>query len=205
MFEEIFHKIKKNEINKAAATLTEAFYDYPLFRVMFPVKNERKYKRKLYGSFLFWLYTMPNSFYCDNEVTVVACLERPGDNNPNEIASLLKHPGFLVRGVFRDFSIHDFLMIGRNIDIAEKYSKKYKQEGDYYFHLLCSTKKGNANINLFNLLTQTFDKTPVFCETYAEENVRLYKNLGFEVLEEVPWYGLTHYVLRREYKQIEKQ
>lgn len=194
----LLHKIRKTEVKKAAAALSEAFADYPLFRTMFPTKNEKKYKQKLFGSFLFWLYTMFDSFYCDDEVSVVACIETPEDKNPNEILALLKHPWFLIRGVFHDFSIKDFLMIGRNIDISEKYAKKYKQDGDYYFHLLCTTSKARASTTIFKLLMQSCENTAIFCETYTTKNVSLYKCLGFEVLEEVPWYGLTHYVMRRE-------
>jgi len=198
MFDDLFHKIQKYEVNKAAEALTTAFLDYPLFRTMFPTKNEKRYVRKVYGSFLFWLYSLPNSFYTNDDITCVFCVEKPGDKNPNAVLSLLTHPWFLLRGVFYDYSIRDFLMIGRNIDFSDKYAKKYKQDGDYYFHLLCTVGDGRASKTLFNLFAESEGKNAIICETYTEKNVRLYESLGFKVCEKIPWYGLTHYVMRRE-------
>ena len=61
--------------------------------------------------------------------------------------------------------------------------------------------------NLFNLgLEENFRKAlselcgdmPIYLETHTEENVAIYRRLGFEVCAEVPFYGFTHYAMKRE-------
>ncbi|GEM_PF-3468777 len=192
-----FHKVTKDETNRAAEALTEAFIDYPQFVGMYRTKNKKRYRSQVYHTFLFWLYTLKDSFYTNDDVNCVVCFEKPTDKNPPSIVGLLPHPLFLLRCLFYQFSIRDFIAMADYLSFTDKYAKKYLQPNDSYLHLICTVGKARKSRIIFRFFLEHDEGAPFLLETHTDDNIRLYQRMGLDICETTSWRGVKHCIMRR--------
>lgn len=187
-------KIEKSEIKELAMVMADCFVDYPLYNVFFP-DDEKKLKRVFY---FFWyrIYTRMNFTYVNDDKSLVTSYQKPGEKLKSAFGLFL-NPSFLF-GFIKNIPFKSIKLVFEFGDMESPLEKKhYNPETDGYVHAVCVLKKSRAGGAFLSAIKEFDDGRPIFCVTHTDRNVRLYKHLGLEVVDQAEWHGVNHYVLKR--------
>lgn len=187
-------KLRNDEVRQAARRMAEEFYDYPLYDAFFP--RDEKRKERVFYFFWYRLYTRRGCTYVTDGLELVCSVLRPGERE-NSPLGLLLNPAFTL-GFLRRVPLS---VLGR----VREYSameralreRHYRPQRDWYVQTVCLMKRARRE-GAFRELAALLEGKPLYCETHAARNARLYRMLGIRVCAEQEWRGITHYVMRRE-------
>lgn len=188
-------RIRRDEIEKTARIMAECFYDYPLYNIFFPGEENRI--EKVFYFFWIRMYTRQNYSYVADDEALVCSIKKPGDKDTSALGLIL-NPRFLF-GFLRTVP---FSAVKRVLDYAKMeagpQSRHYDPKRDWYFQTVCVLKQSRGSGLFFRAVREMDEGAPIFCETHTERNERLYHRMGLRTVETQTWYGVTHYVMRRE-------
>lgn len=187
-------KLERREIPHACETLAECFAEYAAYRAILDEKHLRNGVRWL---FRYELHISSEYNYTDDGADVVAAVKRPGDRDRSGssfFANPFRAAAFLAAvGKYGVSTAREYVRMAENVAAAF-----YNPETDCYLKNIGVRQSARGRGLLKNTLALLCGDMPVFLETHSEENVAIYERLGFEVCAEVPFYGFTHYAMKRE-------
>ena len=186
-------KIKKNEIKKASKVFTEIFKDYEAYDVLFGRKNRLN---RMYYLFRAEVYCAQNFTYKDGDFCALCSIKTPSDKEI-ELKSAFKNPFFDV-AFFLNVGFKQAKIAKAYVDMADGVaSKYYNPQTDCYIKNIGVRKEFRGQGKLKGMLKEFCGDMPIYLETQDENDVAIYKKLGFEVCEIVKWKGITHVAMRR--------
>lgn len=184
-----FHKIRKDEINTLSELFAYSFYNDPLYLYFFP--NEKKRKKCAKYLFEYELRMSLNYAYANEDLTACFVYKKAGDE-PSKVSPL--------------FSIKLFFSVGllaalkgvKYLSFCNAKKKLYKPENSTYLSLLCVDevlrKRGVAKS-----IISSFGADTVYLETQNPVNVKIYKKMGFTLLDESNFTNdVVHYCFLRK-------
>ena len=186
-------KINKDELKKTSAAFAEIFCDYTPYRLLFDEKRLAKGRELLFRCEVFCAldYT-----YVDENFEVIASVKRPGDKD-RDLALLLADPRFMFEAM-KLSDAHSRALLKEYVSFAQGFADKYyNPETDCYIKNIGVASSARGKGLLRKAIDELCGDMPVYLETHTQENVALYKHLGFELLESAPFHGYTHYCMKR--------
>ena len=197
----VIRKIEDNEeIETAANILAEAFYDDPLFKMVFP-KNSRHQKAVHFFSFLLKSNTILKdgvfSASINTEIAGVCSLSYPKKDDKLffnfsflfDTCKLIFQIGFTAF-----FTLNKYFKLIRKTKITNIYylnfigvSTKYRGQGVAkhlveYIHRIVESDNAHSEIRL---------------DTENSNNVAYYQKLGYQVIDQVKFNDITIYCFRK--------
>ncbi len=183
--------LRSDQVEAAANTLAEAFWDDPLMHIVAP--NEKK--RAAVGP---WFFAKSIAYglrwgeiSCNDDASAVAIWFPPGNTDITLGRMLRVGTGALP---FRA-GINGFVRFMRAISAVEKFHKAVQGPHWYLMAMGTSpTRQGTGlGSSLLQLGTSKADAAgiPCYLETATESNVAFYSTRGFEVTGEANLFGFT--------------
>ncbi len=183
--------LRSHQVEAAANTLAEAFWDDPLMHIVAP--NEKK--RATVGP---WFFEKSIAYglrwgevSCNDDASAVAVWFPPGNTDITLGRMLRVGMGALP---FRA-GINGFVRFIRAISTVEKFHKAVQGPHWYLMAMGASpTRQGTGlGSSLLQLGTSKADAAgiPCYLETATDSNVAFYSKRGFEVTGEANIYGFT--------------
>ena len=192
--------LRPDQIEAAAKTLAEAFWDDPLMLIVAPNEN----KRAAVGP---WFFSKSIAYgmrwgevSCNDDASTVAIWFPPGNTDITPGRMLRVGMGALP---FRA-GISGTVRFMRAISATEKFHKAV--EGPHWYLMAIGTSPTRQGTGLGSALlelgTSQADATgiPCYLETATESNVAYYSKRGFEVTGQAKVLGFTLYGMVREPK-----
>ena len=187
-------KLSTKEIPNACRMLAESFAEYGAYRA---ILDEKHFDNGIYWLFRYELHVSSDYNYTDGDTDVVVALKRPGDKDKSDatfFANPFRAAGFLSAVGRRGISVaREYVAM-----TEETAAKFYNPDTDCYLKNIGVKKSARGKGLLRKALSELCGDMPIYLETHTEENVAIYRRLGFEVCAEVPFYGFTHYAMKRE-------
>jgi len=190
--------IRPDQIEAAAKTLAEAFWDDPLMHIVAPNEN----KRAAVGP---WFFSKSIAYgmrwgeaSCNDDVSAVAIWFPPGNTDITPGRMLRVGMGALP---FRA-GINGTIRFMRAISATEKFHKAV--EGPHWYLMAIGTSPTRQGTGLGSALlelgTSEADAAgiPCYLETATESNVAYYSKRGFEVTGQANVLGFTLYGMVRQ-------
>jgi ribosomal protein S18 acetylase RimI-like enzyme len=190
--------LRPDQIEAAAKTLAEAFWDDPLMHIVAPNEN----KRAAVGP---WFFSKSIAYgmrwgeaSCNDDASAVAIWFPPGNTDITPGRMLRVGMGALP---FRA-GISGTVRFMRAISATEKFHKAV--EGPHWYLMAIGTSPTRQGTGLGSALlelgTSQADATgiPCYLETATESNVAYYSKRGFEVTGQANVLGFTLYGMVRQ-------
>jgi len=190
--------VRADQIESAAKTLAEAFWDDPLMHIVAPNEN----KRAAVGP---WFFSKSIAYgmrwgeaSCNDDASAVAIWFPPGNTDITPGRMLRVGMGALP---FRA-GISGTVRFMRAISATEKFHKAV--EGPHWYLMAIGTSPTRQGTGLGSALlelgTSQADATgiPCYLETATESNVAYYSKRGFEVTGQANVLGFTLYGMVRQ-------
>ena len=190
--------VRPDQIEAAAKTLAEAFWDDPLMHIVAP--NEKK--RAAVGP---WFFSKSIAYgmrwgeaSCNDDASAVAIWFPPGSTNITPGRMLRVGMGALPLRA----GISGTLRFMRAISATEKFHKAV--EGPHWYLMAIGTSPTRQGTGLGSALlelgTSQADATgiPCYLETATDSNVAYYSKRGFEVTGQAKVLGFTLYGMVRQ-------
>lgn len=188
--------INPKEWKKYAKKYAEIFVDYPLYKVFFGDISREKMLTKAYYFFCFECYETVNYTYTDENDTVIATVLPPNAKLKNNAKMFLNpifsHLFILNCGIKASKLGLEYFKFCDNI------ASQYIQKDDYYIKNIGVDCSVRGQGKLKQTIIELCKNNSIFLETHCQENVDIYTKLGFNIVAQVPFHGLTHTVMRRE-------
>lgn len=190
--------LRPDQLEAAARTLAEAFWDDPLMHILAP--NEKK--RVAVGP---WFFARSIAYgmrwgepSCNDDASAVAVWFPPGKTHLSPMRMLRVGMGALP---FRA-GINGTLRFMRALPVTEKFHKAV--EGPHWYLMAIGTSPSRQGTGLGSALlelgTAQADAAgiPCYLETGTESNVAYYSKRGFEVTGQAEVLGFTLYGMVRQ-------
>ena len=183
--------VRSDQVEVAANTLAEAFFDDPLMHIVAP--NEKK--RTIVAP---WFFAKSIAYglrwgevSCNDDASAVAIWFPPGNTDITLGRMLRAGMGALPLKA----GINGFVRFMRALSAVEKFHKAVKGHHWYLMAVGTSpTRQGTGlGSSLLQLGTSKADAAgiPCYLETATESNVAFYSKRGFEVTGEASLFGFT--------------
>jgi GNAT superfamily N-acetyltransferase len=179
-------KLTQTNLLNAANALTNAFFEDPIQRYVFPDETERKEKSIPHFSAILQYGILFGEVYTANNFEGAVVWLRPGETTvtPDKAqqGGLADLPKAIGEAPFTRFiSV---------LDYADQFHKQDMKEPHWYTMVLgvdpSYQGKGYGSALLSPILDEANTKNiPVYLETAQPKNVSFYKHMGFEVIREV--------------------
>ena len=190
--ETLLRKLGSREIARAAEVFSEMFKDYSAYSEILAPERMEKGRRAL---FLYEVFAASPFTYVAGEFEGIASVKRPGDK---------ERGGFFLSPCR---SIEFLSSVGREgIKKAAEYSRfaaevsarHYRPDTDCYVKNIGVAESARGKGLLRAMLGELTEGMPVYLETHDEDNVAIYRHLGFELVETARFGGAYHFAMRRE-------
>lgn len=179
-------KLTQTNLLHAAKALTNAFFEDPIQRYVFPDETERKEKSIPHFSAIIQYGLLFGEVYTANNFEGAVVWLRPGETTvtPDKAqqGGLADLPKTIGEAPFTRFiSV---------LDYADQFHKQDMKEPHWYTMVLgvdpSYQGKGYGSALLSPILDEAKTKNiPVYLETAQPKNVSFYKRMGFELIREV--------------------
>lgn len=188
-------KIKENEIVKASERFAEIFKDYTPYESIFHCKKTFRDCVRL--SLLYEVYEGADYTYTlDDDMTALATIKRPGDV-PRDMKPLWKMKGY-KKNFLCAMGIKGAVRVLKYINFASGFADKYYNPAtDCYIKNIGVVENRRGQGILKQMLEELCGDMPIYLETHLASNVEIYKHLGFELLEAVPFHDCVHYCMKK--------
>lgn len=187
-------KINKDELIKVSSELAVMFADYSAYRLFF---DENSLHDGMLAFFACEVYPALDFTYVGGDYDVIASVKKPGDRE-RPLAEL-----------FADAKFAEFFkkaVDGKALNFAKEYVKfnealakrHYDASTDCYIKNIGVAEKARGRGLLRKTVDELCDGLRIYLETHSEENVAIYKKLGFTLLEQTDFHGVPVYAMARE-------
>lgn len=189
-------KIRSDEIRLAAGIMTDCFCDYPLYKSFFP--DDSKRRRQLFYFCWYYIFVRRSFTYISPDCTSLISVQKPGDRFCSPLPLLLTTP-FLPGAVFT-LPLRALLMLPSYAKLSHHEAGRFlNRDADWFIHIMC-VRGNNKGGGFFNVIRDMDIGEPLYCYTHTERNVRLYRHIGFEILNKTLWHGVPVYTMHRKRK-----
>lgn len=190
--------LRRDQLEAAARTLADAFWDDPLMHIVAPSEEKRTtagpwfFARSIeYG--IRW-----GNVWCNDDASAVAVWFPPGQTTISPVRMLRVGMGAFPFKV----GINGAVRFLRAVSATERFHKAVK--GPHWYLLAIGTRPDLQGTGLGSALielgTSRADaaRVPCYLETGTESNVAYYSRRGFEVTGEAKLFGFTLYGMVRQ-------
>lgn len=187
-------KIKEDELVGISDALADMFRNYKAYRLFF---DDASVEKGIRAFFLYEVFCALDFTYTVDGYDVIASVQTPCDKErPSK-------DFFSDDALSREF----FLVVDKTaFDLAKEYvsfahalaCKYMDPRTDFYIKNIGVAERARGK----GLLRKTIDilcgKSTVYLETHNEENVAIYRKLGFTLLEKTDFHGVPVYAMSRK-------
>lgn len=195
-------RLERAQAGKAVETLARAFSDYVLIRHFFPMKEHREKFVRYFVSIPLYYGMRYGEVYTTSHNMEGAAVWIPSQNHPLSPARVFQSvpftalAGFAMSGAARMRAVDSFLNDAH---------KRLVPCEHWYLQMIgvdpvCKGKGYSSTLIKPMIYRADRENLPCFLETNTEENTRIYRHFGFEVIEEslVPGTDVMNWAMLRK-------
>jgi ribosomal protein S18 acetylase RimI-like enzyme len=196
------YRLKKKDITPAGKVLSQAFFDNPMFKFLFPDLNKRKKKLKYIFEFMVHYGVFHGEVYANSKNLEGIAVWIPPEKVHQTTWSMIKC------GIFRVIRKIGFNAAKRSIGLSnyiESIHMRLISFDHWYLSPIGVSPDLQGNGYGSILLRAMFDKInkqnlPIYLETDTEKNVKIYTHYGFKLLEEIkyPYANFKNWFMLKE-------
>lgn len=186
--------LQKRHIKRASEILTESFIDNPMFIYFFPEsKKRRKILRMTFPIVIKVLESNGRLYVTSDHVEGLFCVSEHGEKTKMAkllhaaLTCVIRLPQFLIH-----LSLLEFMRKASRLQPANSTLAAYKKRFNNFLLVdsVCvdpAHRHQGHMTKMMNAAIEETNKRETFCllQTETVQNVRIYKHLGFSVVEEV--------------------